>query len=203
MKRLPFMLSLLLPVGRLFAGDPQPQGEFHQAIVKKTDEERRATKGKEWWGAGVICFAPGDQIPRLGKKAEVEAMLRTSFKRGENFTGRVYLPRHVGGMDEQEPVSLLYRMIVGGKMLYQVELKGDVKPDPEWSSWMIDLPADLQKGFDALASGTHSVRIEVWSSREAVKTTLWVDENGKPLGKTQESVNKGKFWASGEFNWTK
>jgi hypothetical protein len=34
-------------------------------------------------------------------------------------------------------------------------------------------------------------------------TTVYTDENKKPVAYSKENDNKGKFWAAGEFNITK
>ncbi len=181
----------------------QPQGEFHKYIVKKTDDERRKTKGSEWWGAGVIVFSKED-IPRLGTIKEVTPMLKTEFAEGESFVGRVYCGKHLGGLEGGMPESILYRLIENGKAVYEIESSGEYRPEAEWSSWLIDLPSDMEKGFEKLEPGTHQLRIEVWSSREVEVVTEWKDsETNKTVGFTKENQNRGIFLASGELTFVK
>lgn len=181
----------------------QPQGEFHKYIVKKTDDDRRKTKGAEWWGAGVIVFAKED-IPRMGTIKEVTPMQQSEFSEGDKFIGRVYCQKHLGGLDGGMPQSILYRLIENGKAVYEIESKGEYMPESEWSSWLIDLPADMEKGFDKLEAGRHQLRIEVWSSREVEEVTEWKDsETNKTVGFTKENKNRGKFLASGELTYVK
>lgn len=181
----------------------QPHGEFHKFVLKKADDERRKTKSKEWWGTGVICFS-SEEIPRLGTVAEVQPLLKTSFEEGDKFVGRVYAMTHLGGLPGGMPDEIEYRIIEKGKVLYRVGLKGEALPEAEWSSWLIDLPADLQKGFDDLGPGDHSLRIEVWSGREEEVLTEWKDkETDKTVGYTKDKENRGKFLASGELVYEK
>lgn len=181
----------------------QPQGEFHKYIVKKTDDEQRKTKGQEWWGAGVIVFSKED-IPRMGTTNEITPMLQNSFSDGDKFVGRVYCAKHLGGLEGGMPESILYRLIEKGKAVCEIESKGEYMPESEWSSWLIDLPSDLEKGFEQLESGTHDLRIEVWSSREVEVLTEWKDkETDKTVGFTKENENRGKYLASGTFTFKK
>jgi len=181
----------------------QPQGEYHKYIVKKTDDERKKTKSKEWWGAGVIMFSKQD-IPREGKIKEVESMLETNFNDGDKFVGRVYLPRPVNKMDAVPPQSLIYRIYIDNASTpYQVGVRKDVMPEGGWSSWLLDFPDNFQTAMNSISEGTHKVRVEVWSSREVEVKTVYTDENGKPLAFSKDTDNKGKFWASGEFSITK
>ncbi|MCE3260502.1 MAG: hypothetical protein K0S12_2143 [Bacteroidetes bacterium] len=199
------VLSLILAatVATGFSQTPQPQGEYHKYIVKKTDDERKKTKSKEWWGAGVIMFSKQD-IPKNGKTKEVEAMLAKDFTADEKFVGRVYLPRPVNKMDAKMPASILYRVYIDDVARpYEVELKKEFMPEGGWSSWLIDFPDNVQTAMNSLTEGTHKVRVEVWSSREVTTTTVYTDENKKPVAYSKENDNKGKFWAAGEFNITK
>ena len=181
----------------------QPQGEFHKYIVKKTDDERRKSKGAEWWGAGVIVFSK-DDIPRMGTTQEVMPMLQSEFSEGDKFVGRIYCQKHLGGLANGMPESILYRLIENGKAIYEIESKGEYLPEAEWSSWLIDLPSDMEKGFDKLESGKHQLRIEVWSSREVEVVTEWKDsETNKTVGFTKENENRGKFLASGDLIYVK
>jgi hypothetical protein len=76
-------------------------------------------------------------------------------------------------------------------------------PEDGWSSWLLDFPDNFQTGFNSIESGTHKVRIEIWSSREVETKTVYVDENDKAVGYSKDTDNKGKFWASGEFTLVK
>ena len=195
-----FSLCIL---GGLKVHAQQPQGEFHKYIVKKTDDERRKTKNQEWWGAGVIMFSKED-IPRMGTIKEVTPMLQNSFSDGDKFVGRVYGTKHLGGLEGGMPESILYRLIENGKAVYEIESKGEYMPESEWSSWLIDLPSDLEKGFDKLEPGKHDLRIEVWSSREVEVLTEWKDKaSDKTVGFTKENENRGTFLASGTFTFEK
>lgn len=198
-------LSLLLVTLTIagFSQTPQPQGEYHKYIVKKTDDDRKKNKNKEWWGAGAIMFSKQD-IPRTGKIKEVEAMLATEFSADEKFVGRVYLPRPVNKMDVKMPEGLIYRLYIDdAKQPYQVGVKKEVMPEGGWSSWLIDFPENVQTAMNSLTEGKHKVRVEIWSSREVQNNIVYVDENNKPVAYSKETDNKGKFWAAGEFNITK
>jgi hypothetical protein len=196
-------LSLFLASAVTAYSQVQPQGEYHKFIVKKTDDERRTTKSKEWWGAGVIMFSKQD-IPREGKTAQVQAMLQSSFKASDKFVGRVYLPKSVGQMDAAPPEALTYRVYVdNASRPYLVEVPKDHMPEKEWSSWLIDFPDNFETAMNSIEPGTHKIRVEVWSSREVEKTTVYTDENDKAVAVTKENDNKGKFWAAGEFTLTK
>jgi hypothetical protein len=181
----------------------QSQGEYHKFIVKKTDDERRKTKSKEWWGAGVIMFSKQD-IPREGKTAQVQPMLQSSFKGTDKFVGRVYLPKAVGQMDAAAPDAITYRVYVDNvSRPYLVEVSKENMPEKEWSSWLIDFPDNFEAAMNSIEPGTHKIRVEIWSSREVEKTTVYTDENDKAVAVTKENDNKGKFWAAGEFTLTK
>jgi hypothetical protein len=207
MKKL-FLVILSMFVCSLYsekiAAQAQPQGEFHKYIVKKTDDERHKTKSKEWWGAGVVCFSKTD-IPRMGKKAEVEPTLETNFKSGDVFFGRVYLTTNLGNLPGTGmPEEIEYRFYCEGKMIYHAGAKGDALPDAEWSSWALDLPSNFEHGFDAIPEGKHVVRIEIWSGKEYEEVTEYKDEEtNKTVGFTKENQNAGKFIASGEFTYEK
>lgn len=203
MKKILLSLFIAGITASCFSRAPQPQGEYHKYIVKKTEAERKKTKNKEWWGAGVIMFSKQD-IPRIGKITETEAMLATEFTADEKFVGRVYLPRAVNKMDAKMPEGLIYRIYIGeGKQPYQVGVKKEVMPEGGWSSWLIDFPDNAQSAMNSLTEGKHKVRVEIWSSREVQNNIVYVDENNKPVAYSKESDNKGKFWAAGEFNITK
>ncbi|HEX8517480.1 MAG TPA: hypothetical protein VF868_14885 [Bacteroidia bacterium] len=181
----------------------QPQGEFHKHIIKKTEGERQKTKPKEWWGAGVIVFSKQD-IPRTGTIKETEAMLSNTFSADDKFVGRVYLPRAVDQMDAMAPEALTYRVYIDNAARpYLVGVAKDVMPEGTWSSWLIDFPDNFQTAMNSITEGTHTVRVEVWSSKEVETTTIYTDENDKALAYSKDTDNKGKFWASGEFKITK
>jgi hypothetical protein len=131
-------------------------------------------------------------------------MLKTGFKDGDKFVGRVYATTHLGGLPGGMPDEIEYRMVENGKVVYRIGSKGEARPEAEWSSWLLDLPADLQKGFDDLGSGKHSLRIEVWSGREEEVVTTWKDkETDKTVGITKEKENRGVFLASGDLVFEK
>ncbi|MCE3280770.1 MAG: hypothetical protein K0S44_2961 [Bacteroidetes bacterium] len=181
----------------------QPQGEYHKHIVKKTDDERKATKSKEWWGAGVIMFSKQD-IPRTGSIKETEAMLSNTFNADEKFVGRVYLPRAVNKMDAAPPEALTYRVYIEGiARPFVVGVAKDVMPEGDWSSWLLDFPDNFQTAMSAVPEGTHKVKIEVWSSKEVETTIVYTDENDKAVAYSKDTDNKGKFWAAGEFTLVK
>lgn len=182
---------------------PQAQGEFHKHIVKKTDDERRTTKSKEWWGAGVIMFSKTD-IPRTGTIKEVTPMLSKSFTADDKFVGRVYLPKSVNQMDGAAPEAITYRVYVdNASRPFIVEAKGEAMPEGDWSSWLIDFPDNFQTAMNSIEGGKHNVRVEVWSSKEVETTTIYTDENDKAVAYSKDNDNKGKFWAAGEFTLTK
>jgi hypothetical protein len=182
----------------------QEQGEFHKHIVKKTDDERRKSKGKEWWGAGVVVFS-SDEIPRAGTISEIEPILKNEFNEGETFYGRIFLPWSVGEIqDGQAPESFDYRMYVNGKLHYQAGVEGEYMPDPEWSSWYWILPEDLENGFNSLPSGKLNIRMEVWSSLEYKRETTYHDKDtGKAVFSETTNENAGKFCAAGDFIYNK
>lgn len=205
MKRIALSLLLALSfVAPAQAGEaPQPQGEFHKHILKKTEAERRKSKPKEWWGKGVVVFSKTD-IPRLGKVKEVEPTVETSFTSGDTFHARVYLPVNLGKVPGGYPPALIYRVYVDGKHARDTEAKGDARPEPAWSSWILDLPADLKGTFDAISPGKHDIRLEIWSSDEQKRVTVYTDkDSGKVVGAEKDSVNFGKFLAAGDFTYEK
>lgn len=192
----------ILISGSAFA-QPQAQGEYHKHIVKKTDDERRTAKGKEWWGAGVIMFSKQD-IPRTGTIKEVEPLLGSRFGADEKFVGRVYLPKSVNQMDGAKPDGISYRIYIEGiNKPFVVGAEGEAMPDGDWSSWLIDFPDNFQTAMQSVPEGTHKVKVEVWSSKEVEETTIYTDENDKAVAYSKENNNKGKFWAAGEFTVTK
>lgn len=200
-------LVLLLLLGSFVTSksfsQAQPQGEYHKYIVKKTDDERRTAKSKEWWGAGVIMFSKQD-IPRTGTIKETEAMLSKTFSADDKFVGRIYLPRSVDQMDAMAPEALTYRVYIDNASTpYLVGVAKEVMPEGTWSSWLIDFPDNFQTAMNSITEGTHHVRIEVWSSKEVETTTVYTDENDKAVAYSKDTDNKGKFWASGEFTLTK
>jgi hypothetical protein len=203
MKTQTILLFILLTFsGSVCFSQAQPQGEYHKYIVKKTEEERQKTKPKEWWGAGVIMFSKQD-IPRTGTIKETEAMLSKNFKADDKFVGRVYLPRSVNQMDAMAPEALTYRIYIDNSKPYLVGVAKDVMPEGEWSSWLIDFPDNFQTAMNSITEGTHTVKVEVWSSKEVETTTIYTDENDKAVAYSTDTDNKGKFWAAGEFSITK
>ncbi len=203
MKEIVLCFFLMGSATAAYSQAAQPQGEYHKYIVTKTDNERRKTKSKEWWGAGVLMFSKKD-IPREGKIKETEAMLETNFNGDEKFVARVYLPRAVNKMDAKMPESLVYRVYIDdSSQPYQVGVAKKVMPEGGWSSWLIDFPDNVQTAMNSIIEGKHKVRFEIWSSREVEATTVYVDENNKPIAYSKENDNKGKFWASGDFEITK
>ena len=192
--------GLLLSAIWTVNAQPQPKGEFHKYIVKKTDDERRKTKNQEWWNKGVIVFAETD-IPRLGSTKEVEAMLRTSFVPGQEFRGRVYLPQSIGELNPK-PSMIFYHLFIDGKKAdTKVVLTGSSLPDEEWSSWLIDFPEYFKDEWPKLASGSFLCRIECWAAYSEDETTVFVNENDQILASHTEKKGKIKFLASGEFTW--
>jgi hypothetical protein len=198
-----FFIFALVAISLKSFAQPQPQGEFHKYIVKKTDDERKKTKSKEWWGAGVIVFSKTD-IPRTGTIKEVTPMISNSFTIDDKFVGRVYLPRSVNQMDAAKPEVITYRLYIdNASRPFIVEAKGDVMPEGDWSSWLIDFPDNFTTAMNSIEAGKHNVRVEVWSSKEVETTTIYTDENDKAVAYSKDNDNKGKFWAAGEFTITR
>ncbi|MCK6543101.1 hypothetical protein L6Q79_10505 [bacterium] len=203
MKLFTMFCILFTFIGVAMVTAQQPQGEFHKHIIKKTDHERRKTKGQEWWGAGAVVFSK-EEIPRLGKTAEVQPLLQTQFNHGDTFFGRVYSPVHMGGLPGGMPEVIEYRVIENGKRIYEIESRGDALPESDWSSWLMELPSDLQRCFDELPEGTHNLRIEVWSARTVEVLTEWKDrETDKTVGFTKENEGRIKFIAAGDIVYVK
>lgn len=179
---------------------PQPKGDYHKFILKKTDDERRKTKNQEWWNKGVIMFAETD-IPRLGTIKEVEPMLRSAFGPGQEFRGRVYLPQSLGELNPK-PSMLFYHLFVDGKKAEtRVVTKDESLPDAEWSSWLLDFPDYFKDEWPKLVQGSFLCRIECWAAYSEDETTVFVDENDNILASHTEKKGKIKFLASGEFTW--
>lgn len=132
---------------------PQPQGEYHHALMKNQKD-----------AFGVIVFSK-KEIPRLGKATEIEPLLAESFMSSDSFWARVFLPKHLGAIEGGMPKSLVYRLIVSGTLIFETEIKDEYLPVPEWSSWMLQLPNDLQKGFHLLPPGESAVSLEIWSGK--------------------------------------
>jgi hypothetical protein len=203
MKRHILSAFAALLIATVSFAQPQAQGEYHKFIVKKTDDERKASKGKEWWGAGVIMFSKQD-IPRTGTIKEVQPMLSNSFSIDDKFVGRVYLPKSVNQMDGAKPEAITYRIYIDKESRpYITEAKGETMPDGDWSSWLIDFPDNVQTAFNNIPEGKHTIRVEVWSSKEIETTTIYTDENDKAVAYSKDTDNKGKFWAAGSFDITK
>ncbi|MBX9851227.1 MAG: hypothetical protein K2X86_05645, partial [Cytophagaceae bacterium] len=137
--------------------------------------------------------------------SEIEPSLRSEFQDGETFFGRIFLPISVGEIqDGQAPDSLDYRMYLNGKLHYHAGVQGEYMPESEWSSWYWILPEDLQKGFDSIPAGKHTIRMEVWSNLGYEKETTYVDrETGKEMFSETSKENAGKFCAAGEFTYQK
>jgi hypothetical protein len=167
------MNQLLLLTATLFVADflsvqslsaqPQPQGEFHQQLFKKSDKRAKASPE-----VGTVVFA-AQEIPRLGTVKEIESILGSEFRRYQSVWARFFLPKHLGALPDGMPKRIIYRMIVEGKLHYEKELTGDYLPLPEWSSWMIQLPDALQEGYDRLPPEPVRLRLEVWTSKSLTK----------------------------------
>jgi hypothetical protein len=166
MKRL-LLLTATLLVADLSFGQPQPQGEFHQHLFKKSHTER-VQQGKSSEMIGVVVFST-QEIPRLGTIKEIEPILGTEFRRYQCVWARCFLPKHLGALPGGMPNRIVYRMIVDGKQHYEKELTGEYLPLPEWSSWMIQLPDALQEGYDTLPPEPVQLRLEVWASKSLTK----------------------------------
>jgi hypothetical protein len=151
--KLTILFIVALCASRPLFSQPQPQGEFHQALIKKQKDE-----------IGVIIFSK-KEIPRLGKSNEIEPLLTETFLEGDSFWGRVFLHKHLGALEGGMPKILVYRLVVSGNNVFEMEIKDDYLPVPEWSSWMLQLPADLQKGFQRLPSGESEVALEIWNGK--------------------------------------
>lgn len=173
MNQLLLMAATLFVAELLFAqplfAQPQPQGEFHQRLFKK-NEAGRIKRLAAQEGIGVIVFSTRE-IPRLGTVKEIEPMLESEFRRYQTVWARFFLHKHLGALLDGMPKRIIYRMIVEGKFHYEKELTGEYLPLPEWSSWMIQLPDELQDGYDRLPAETVSLRLEVWASKSQTKGT--------------------------------
>jgi hypothetical protein len=199
MKTITLIIALIM-AGLSLAAQPQPKGEYHTYILKKTDAERRKTKNQEWWNKGVIMFAKQD-IVRLGKIKEVEPLLQSEFTPNDKFVGRVYLWNSIGEMDPK-PSMIFYHLFIDGKKAEtKVVTKEGNLPDKEWSSWMIDFPEYFEAEWPAIAPGKHLCRVECWAAYSVDETTVFVDDNDKILASHTEKKGKIKFLASGEFTW--
>lgn len=157
------LLTVLLLVAKSLLAQPQPQGEFHQQLFKKSDKRTKAFPE-----VGVIVFA-SQEIPRLGTVKEIEPILGNEFRRYQSVWARFFLPKHLGALPDGMPKRIIYRMIVEGKLHYEKELTSDYLPLPEWSSWMIQLPDALQEGYDTLPPEPVHLRLEVWASKSLTK----------------------------------
>lgn len=116
----------------------------------------------------MVVFAT-QEIPRLGTIKEIEAMLESEFRRYQTVWARFFLPKHLGALPDGMPKRIIYRMIVENKLHYEKELTDDYLPLPEWSSWMIQLPDELQEGYDRLPPEPVLLRLEVWASKSLTK----------------------------------
>ncbi|MDP2387346.1 MAG: hypothetical protein Q8M29_13300 [Bacteroidota bacterium] len=191
-------IALIIVVSDILVAQPQAQGEYHKYILKKTDLERKKTKTVEWWNKGVIMFAKED-INRVGKTKEVEAMLTDTFSYNEKFVGRVYNWKSIGQMSPK-PVSVWYTLLVDGKKVKtRVILNQENLPDDTWSSWLIDFPDYFDGEWDAMEQGTHKCRIECWVSFTVDETTIYKDNDGNTIGAITEEKGRTKFIAAGDF----
>ncbi len=157
------LLTALLLIATSLLAQPQPQGEFHQQLFKKSG--KRAKVSPE---VGAVVFA-AQEIPRLGTVKEIEPILGSEFRRYQSVWARFFLPKHLGALPDGMPKRIIYRMIVEGKLHYEKELTDDYLPLPEWSSWMIQLPDALQEGYDTLPPEPVHLRLEVWASKSLTK----------------------------------
>ncbi|MFN3344170.1 MAG: hypothetical protein ACK4XY_08565 [Chloroherpetonaceae bacterium] len=157
------LLTTLLLIAKSLLAQPQPQGEFHQQLFKKSGKRAKASPE-----IGVVVFA-AQEIPRLGTVKEIEPMLGNEFRRYQSVWARFFLPKHLGALPDGMPKRIIYRMIVEGKLHYEKELTDDYLPLPEWSSWMIQLPDALQEGYDTLPPEPVRLRLEVWASKSLTK----------------------------------
>lgn len=198
MKKTLILFAMIIGTTNFVGAQPQPQGEYHKYILKKTDAERRKTKNQEWWNKGVIKFAKED-IARLGKIKEVESMLADTFHYNEKFVGRVYNWQSVGQM-KPKPVSIWYTLLVDGKKVKtRVIQKDDGLPESAWSSWLLDFPEYFEGEWEAMDPGTHNCRVECWVSYTVDETTIYKDDNGKTVGAITEEKGRTKFLAAGDF----
>lgn len=166
------MRQLLLLTATLFVADflfgqPQPQGEFHQHLFRKSQPEHLPRK-KLSETIGVVVFS-SQEIPRLGTIKEIEPLLGTEFRRYQTVWARFFLPKHLGALPGGMPKRMIYRMVVDGKLHYEKNLTEEYLPMPEWSSWMIQLPDALQEGYDTLPPEPVQLRLEVWASKSLTK----------------------------------
>lgn len=189
---------LLLTISSLCFSQAQPQGEFHKSILKKTEEERKKSKPQEWWNKGVVVFSK-QEIKRLGTIAETQKNITSSFKDGDNFYGRAFMPKSIGQL-ERKPFGIITRFYIDGKLSnFELLYSGENMLDDAWSSWSYIFPEDYPKMYDDLATGEHTFKIEIWTDVPTEKTTTYVDENDKAVGTTKEQINRGQFLGAGEF----
>lgn len=78
------LLTVLLLVAKSLLAQPQPQGEFHQQLFKKSDKRTKAFPE-----VGVIVFA-AQEIPRLGTVKEIEPILGSEFRRYQSVWARFF-----------------------------------------------------------------------------------------------------------------
>ncbi len=161
------LLTATLFVADLLFGQPQPQGEFHQHLFRKSHTEHLHRK-KLPEIIGVVVFS-SQEIPRLGTIKEIEPILGTEFRRYQTVWARFFLPKHLSALPGGTPKRMIYRMVVDGKLHYEKELTEEYLPMPEWSSWMIQLPDALQEGYDRLPPDPVRLRLEVWVSKSPTK----------------------------------
>lgn len=189
---------LFLAISSLAFSQAQPQGEFHKSILKKTEEERKKTKPQEWWNKGVIVFSK-QEIKRLGTISETQNNITSTFKSGETFYGRAFMPKSIGQL-ERKPSGIITRFYIDGKLSNaEILYSGENMLDDAWSSWSYIFPEDMPKMFDDLSDGEHTFKLEIWTDVPTEKTTTYVDENNKAVGTTKEQINRGQFLGAGEF----
>lgn len=189
---------LFLVISSFVFSQAQPQGEFHKSILKKTDDVRRKNKSEEWWNKGVIVFSKQD-IKRQGTIVETEKNITSTFKDGDTFYGRAFIPKSIGQL-ERKPSGIITRFYVDDKLSnFELLYSGENMLDDAWSSWSYIFPEDYPKMYDDLSAGEHIFKVEIWTDVPTEKTTTYVDENDKAVGSTKEQINKGQFLGAGEF----
>lgn len=180
----------------------QPQGEYHKAILKKTNEIRKKTKPANWLNKGVIMFSK-TEINRLVSAAAGEKQMATKFTEGETIYGRAFLTVNVGKLERQATEIITRFTIDGKKGNAVINYTGENMIDANWSSWMYIFPEDATQIFEDLEPGDHVIKLEIWTTSMMTKTTTYVDQDDNKVGKTKEDINMGQFIGAGEFIYTK
>ncbi|MDF2449692.1 MAG: hypothetical protein K0R26_2196 [Bacteroidota bacterium] len=189
---------IFMGLSTLAFSQAQPQGEFHKSILKKTEEIRKKTKPQEWWNKGVIVFSK-QEIKRLGTIAETEKNITNTFKDGETFYGRAFMPKSIGEL-ERKPSGIITRFYIDGKLSnYEILYSGENMLEDAWSSWSYVFPEDFEKMYNNLSAGEHIFKMEIWTDVPTEKTTTYVDQDDKAIGTTKEQINRGQFLGAGEF----